>query len=217
MIGTVAALGWVLGGPVQAQEAELPQRHGDLFPPQDLGLLEAPDRDLWQMPDDIMDALGIFDGATVADVGAGAGWFTIELAQRVGPNGLVYAQDVQPQMLEAISRRVAREGLQNVRTVLGVGSEPNLPAASQDAVLVVDVYPEVEQRVAFLQNLAAALKPGGRLGVVNYTPGLGGPGPAPDEGVRVGRELVEADARAAGLRMTGSATLPYQYLLVFSR
>ena len=217
MFMSLAAIVWLGDGPFQAQEAEPPQRHGDLFPPQDLGLLEAPDRALWQMPDDIMDALGIADGATVADVGAGAGWFTIELARRVGPNGMVYAQDVQSQMLEAISRRVAREGLQNVRTVLGFGSEPNLPPESQDAVLVVDVYPEVEQRVEFLRNLAAALKPGGLLGVVNYTPGLGGPGPAPDEGVRVGREIVEADARAAGLRITGSATLPYQYLLVFSR
>ena len=154
-----------------------PGRHGRLFPPQDLGLLEGPDREAWQKPDQIMDALGIADGATVADIGAGAGWFTIRLARRVGPNGVVYAQDVQRQMLEAIRRRVAREGLQNVETRLGVGSNPNLPSRSLDAVLVVDVYPEVEDRVAFLRNLAAALKPGGRIGIVNYKPGGGGPGP----------------------------------------
>ena len=77
-----------------------------LFPPQDLGLLEAPDRDDWNKPDLIMDALGIADGAVVADLGAGGGWFTVRLARRVGPNGVVYAQDIQPQMIEAINRRV---------------------------------------------------------------------------------------------------------------
>jgi predicted methyltransferase len=193
------------------------QRHGRLFPPQDLGLLEGPDRDAWQKPDQIMDALAIADGAAVADIGAGAGWFTIRLARRVGPNGTVYAQDVQRQMLEAIRRRVAREGLKNVQTRLGEGSTPNLPARSLDAVLVVDTYPEVEDRVSFLRNLAGALKPAGRIGVVNYKPGRGGPGPVANEGVRVEASVVEADARAAGLHLIARETLPYQYLLVLGR
>lgn len=192
-------------------------QHARLFPPQDLGLLEGPDRDAWQKPDQIMDALAIADGSTAADIGAGAGWFTIRLARRVGPNGMVYAQDVQRQMLEAIRRRVAREGLLNVETRLGVGSAPNLPERSLDAVLVVDVYPEVEDRVTFLKNLAAALKPGGRLGIVNYKPGRGGPGPAPQEGVRVESASVEGDALAAGLLVLARQTLPYQYLLVLGR
>ena len=191
-----------------------PAQHGRLFPPQDLGLLEGPDRDAWQNPDQIMDALGIADGSTVADIGAGAGWFTIRLARRVGPNGVVYAQDVQRQMLEAIRRRVAREGLQNVETRLGAGSVPNLPERSLDAALVVDVYPEVEDRVTFLKNLASALKASGRVGIVNYKPGRGGPGPAPEEGVRVASANVEEDALAAGLRVLARQTLPYQYLLV---
>lgn len=194
-----------------------PQRHGRLFPPQDLGLLEGPDRDAWQKPEQIMDALGIADGSAVADIGAGAGWFTIRLARRIGPNGTVIAQDVQRPMLDAIRRRVAREGLQNVQTRLGIDSNPNLPNAALDAVLVVDTYPEVEDRVSFLRNLGGALKPGGRIGVVNYTPGRGGPGPAPAEGVRVEAGRVEADARAAGLRVLARETLPYQYLLVLGR
>ena len=198
-------------------QAAAAAQHGRLFPPQDLGLLEGPDRDAWQKPDQIMDALAIADGSAVADIGAGAGWFTIRLARRVGPNGMVYAQDVQRQMLEAIRRRVAREGLLNVETRLGVGSSPNLPERALDAVLVVDVYPEVEDRIAFLRNLAAALKPGGRLGVVNYRPGRGGPGPAPQEGVRVESASVEGDALAAGLRVLARQTLPYQYLLVLGR
>jgi ubiquinone/menaquinone biosynthesis C-methylase UbiE len=164
-----------------------------------------------------MDALAIADGSAVADIGAGAGWFTIHLARRVGPNGIVYAQDVQRQMLEAIRRRVEREGLRNVETRLGADSAPNLPIGTLDAVLVVDVYPEVENRVTFLRNLAASLKPGGRLGIVNYKPGRGGPGPAPDEGVRVDSGSVEQDARAAGLRVSSRQVLPYQYLLVLGR
>ena len=193
------------------------RRLGQLFPPQDLGLLEGPDREAWQKPDEIMDVLGIADGAAVADIGAGAGWFTIRLARRVGPNGVVYAQDVQRQMLDAIRRRVAREGLRNVETRLGSGSAPNLPARALDAVLVVDVYPEVEDRVAFLRNVTDALKPGGRIGIVNYRPGRGGPGPAPSEGVRVETGSVEKDAQAAGLRVLARQDLLYQYLLVLGR
>ena len=164
-----------------------------------------------------MDTLSIADGSAVADIGAGAGWFTIRLARRVGPNGMVFAQDVQRQMLEAIRRRVAREGLRNVATRLGTDSSPNLPARALDAILVVDVYPEVEDRVTFLRNLAAALKPGGRIGIVNYKPGRGGPGPAPNEGVRVESASVEKDAQAASLRVLARENLFYQYLLVLGR
>ena len=204
---------------LEAQAAPT-QRHGRLFPPQDLGLLEGPDRAAWQKPDQIMDALRISDGAAVADIGAGAGWFTIRLARRVGPNGVVYAQDLQRQPLEAIRRRVSREGLQNVEIRHSSEADPNLPIGALDAVLVVDTYPEVrvERRVAFLQQLARVLKPGGRIGIVNYKPGRGGPGPVPPgEGERVDRTIVEADARAAGLRVLGREELPYQYLLVLGR
>src|SRR5262245_15203765 len=89
----------VVGAGARSAEAQQPRSHGRLFPPQDLGLLEAPDRELWQRPDRIMDSLGVADGSTVADIGAGSGWFTIQLARRVGPQGVVYAQDVQQEML----------------------------------------------------------------------------------------------------------------------
>jgi len=194
-----------------------PQSHGRLFPPKDLGLLEGPDRDAWQKPDQIMDALAIADGARVADIGAGAGWFTIRLARRVGPNGRVYAQDIQREPLEAIRRRVGREGLSNVETRLATDTSTNLPIGTLDAVLIVDTYPEVADRVTLLRNLAAALKPGGRIGIVNYQPGRGGPGPAPNEGVRVEADSVEADARRAGLRVLARESLPYHYLLVLGR
>ena len=194
-----------------------PSAHRKLFPPQDLGLLEGPDREKWQKPDQIMDALNIADGSTVADIGAGAGWFTIHLARRVGPRGMVYAQDVQRQMLEAIKRRIAKEGLANVEPRLGQGSDPNLPTGALDAVLVVDTYPEVEDRVTFLRNLGSALKPNGRIGIVNYKPGNGGPGPTGD-GARVASDAVEADAQAAGLHVLSLETfLPFQYLLVLGK
>ena len=193
-----------------------PQPHGRLFPPQDLGLLEAPDRDLWQHPDRIMDTLGIAEGSVVADIGAGAGWFTIRLARRVGPNGHVYAEDVQPEMLAAITRRVQSEGLLNVTPVRGEENDPRLLAATFDAVLIVDAYHEfdVEDRVPFLKNLARALKPDGRVGIVDFT--LEGSGPGPPNAERVGPENVVRDAAHAGLRLQLQETfLPYQYFLIF--
>lgn len=188
-----------------------PSRNEGLFSPTELGLLETPDRADWQKPDLIMDTLKIAEAARVADIGAGGGFFTVRLARRVGPNGRVYAQDIQPPMLEAINRRVAREGLNNVETRLGTGDDPNLPGGL-DAVLVVDIYQEVDppNRVTFLRNLARVLKPGGRIGIVNYKPGRGGPGPD----LRVPSEAVEADARNAGLRVLDRANLPFQYLIV---
>jgi predicted methyltransferase len=202
-----------------ALQTVAPQRTGHLFPPENLGLLESPDRAAWQKPDQIMDALGIADGSKVADIGAGAGWFTIQLARRVGPNGVVYAQDIQRPMLEAIRRRVSREGLQNVQAVFGTGTEPNLPTGALDGILMVDVYSEVEQPVTFLRKLVVALKPNGRIGIVNYKPGQGGPGPSSNanEGARMDSAAVEADVRAAGLRVLARENLPFQYLIVLGR
>ncbi len=198
-----------------APSAQQP-RHGRLFPPENLGLLEGPDRDAWQRPDEVMDALGIADGATVADLGAGAGWFTIRLARRVGPNGRVYAEDIQPEMIEAINRRVQREGLRNVTTILGTPNDPRLPAGKLDAVLIVNVYHEIEDPVALLRNVARALAPKGRLGIVDFTKDGGGPGPPLDQ--RVDPERIIRDAAAAGLRLLARETfLRYQFFLMFGR
>jgi predicted methyltransferase len=195
-------------------------RQERLFPVTDLGLLESPDRAAWQKPDLIMDALKIVDGDTVADIGAGSGFFTVRLARRVGPNGIVYAEDIQQPMLESIKRRVSRERppLNNVVTRLGTDTDANLPKGTLDAVLVVDVYQEVEtveDRVRFLRHLADALKANGRIGIVNYKPGDGGPGPEPQR--RLDRAVVESEVRAAGLRVVDRATLPFQYMLVVGR
>jgi ubiquinone/menaquinone biosynthesis C-methylase UbiE len=188
-------------------------QHTRLFRPEDLGELEAPDRPEWQSPDKIMDALGVGEGVVVADLGAGSGWFTIWLAGRVGPNGLVYAEDIQRQMIDSITRRVERLGLKNVRTVLGTPNDPRLPAPV-DAVLIVDSYHEMEQPVALLKNVARSLRPDGRVGIVNFKKEGGGPGPAIE--YRVDPERVIADARAAGLVLQSRETsLKYHYMLVF--
>ncbi len=131
--------------------AQQPSRHGRLFPPEDLGVLEGPDREAWQKPEQIMDALRIAERSVVADLGAGGGWFTVRLARRVGPNGVVYAEDIQPQMIEATTRRVQREGLHNVRAILGTPEDPRLPAGELDAVLIVDTYHEMAEPVTLLR------------------------------------------------------------------
>ena len=208
-VSLVAATAVTLG-------AQATSRHGRPFPPEDLGLLEGPDRDAWQKPSLIMDALGIADGAVVADIGAGGGWFTVRLARRVGPNGLVYAEDVQRQMVDAIERRVRREGLDNVRTIIGLDDDPRLPEGELDAVLIVDAYHEVTDRVALMRNVARALKPSGKLGIVDFRNDGWGPGPPMDQ--RIVPDVVIADGRAAGLRLLSKEDfLPYQYLLVFGR
>ena len=199
------------------------QPGGRLFAPQDLSLLEAPDRDDWQKPDLIMDELQIADGSRVADLGAGGGWFTIRLARRVGPNGLVYAQDIQPLMIEATTRRVAREGLRNVVAVLGTAADPKLPQTGElDAVLIVDAFHEMDDParpeviLTLLNHVARALKPQGRLGVVDFTPGGGGPGPAPDE--RISPDAVIKTAAGAGLTLQKrEAVPPFIFLLVFGK
>ena len=160
-----------------------------------------------------MDHLGIGEGSIVADLGAGGGWFTIRLARRVGPNGRVYAQDIQPEMIGAIDRRVEREGLKNVQTVLGTAVDPQLPAPV-DVVLIVDAYHEMDDPQTLLRNVRTSLKPGGRIGIVEYTKNGHGPGPPMEE--RVDPERVIRDAEAAGLVLESRGDfLRYQYLLEF--
>jgi SAM-dependent methyltransferase len=212
---------FVAAPPPPDQTRQPAPRQRKLFPPQDLGLLSAPDRVDWSKPDLIMDALGIADGAVVADLGAGGGWFTIQLARRVGPNGLVYAQDIQPQMIEAINRRVQQEGLANVRTVLGTSTDPRLPRGL-DAVLIVDAYREMDEPsrpqaiLDLLRSIDIALKPQGRVGVVDFLPGGGGPGPAAED--RVKPETIIGTFESSGLLLQAREDVPpFQYLLVFGK
>jgi ubiquinone/menaquinone biosynthesis C-methylase UbiE len=199
-----------------AQQAK-PKQNPRLFAPQDLGLLEPPDREAWQKPDQVMDALHVAEGTVVADIGAGGGWFTVRLARRVGPNGRVYAVDVQRLMIEAIQRRVQREGFTNVVPVLGDYDDPKLPAdARTDAVLMVDAFHEMEDPVLMLRNIIRTLKPQGRIGIIDYREGDGGPGPDAIE--RKPASVAISQAAAAGLKLVDQQTfLRYQYFLIFAK
>jgi predicted methyltransferase len=201
-----------------AQRAQTPPKR-KLFEPNDLGLLDAPDRDQWQKPEQIMDTLGIADGSVVADLGAGGAWFTLHIARRVGPNGVVYAEDIQPAMLQVIEQRMQVENLTNVRPVLGTPSDPRLPKGL-DAAIIVDSYHEMDDPAnptlvaTLLKNIARSLKPQGRLGIVDFKPGGGGPGPAPDQ--RVDPQSVIKAAKAAGLELISKEEIPpFLFLLVF--
>jgi predicted methyltransferase len=210
-LSMLAAVAFVLAITVATPLAQ----HTRLFKPEDLSELEASDRDEWQQPGKIMDILRIGEASVVADLGAGSGWFTIRLANRVGPNGRVYAEDVQKPMIQAIKVRVDRLGLKNVDTIFGTDTDPRLPRPV-DAVLMVDAYHEAEKPVALLTNVAKSLKPDGRIGIVDFKKDGGGPGPAMEE--RVDPEAVIRDVQAAGLVLRSRETfLKYQYMLVFEK
>ncbi|PXA96827.1 SAM-dependent methyltransferase [Nostoc sp. 3335mG] len=115
----------------------------------------------------VMDRAGIAPGMTVADIGAGEGYYTIRLAQRVGPNGRVLAEDIIPEIRDALAQRVARERLDNVSVRLGEPDDAKLPAASFDRVLMVHMYHEIAEPYAFLWNLRPSLRSGGRVVVVD--------------------------------------------------
>jgi predicted methyltransferase len=186
-----------------------------LFPPLHLGVLEGADREQWNKPEQILDALKIADGSKVAEIGAGGGWFTVRLAHRVNQNGVVYAEDVQTEMLEAIRRRVQRENLTNVRTVLGTTKDSRLPHGL-DAILINGAYHEMENPVAVLKDAAESLKAQGRIGIVDYSPGAGGPGPDAEQ--RVDQDTVIKGAMAAGLQVISQEPVPpFMFMVVLGK
>jgi predicted methyltransferase len=213
----IASLFVLLSFPVPpAHPAQAAQRsRGRLFPPLNLGVLEGADREQWNKPDQIMDALRIADGSTVGEIGAGGGWFTMHLARRVRQNGVVYAEDVQPEMIEVINRRVQRENLTNVKTVLGTTRDSRLPHGL-DAILINGAYNEMENPVAVLKDAAESLKPQGRIAIVDYSPGAGGPGPEAEQ--RVSTDTVIKGATAAGLRVISQEPVPpFMFMVVLGK
>ena len=132
------------------------------------GWLERPDRDSEQRPDEVLRAMRLRDGDVVADLGAGTGYFTRRLAKAVAPSGRVYAVDIQPEMIGLLKRDVEKAGLTNVVPVLGTGDDPNLPREALDWILLVDVYHEFQQPKAMLVRMREALKPTGKVALVEY-------------------------------------------------
>jgi protein-L-isoaspartate O-methyltransferase len=158
-----------------AQSAKVERRHpvsGRVFAPVmgvgGAGWLERSEREQEEAPSKAIDALDLKPGMVVADIGAGSGYYASRISKRLGPTGRVYATDIQPGMIELLKRRVAREGLTNVTTILGAMDDPKLPPRSVDLAIMVDVYHELQQPQVFLQRLKDALKPGGRLVLLEY-------------------------------------------------
>ncbi len=162
----------------------------------DLSIFEYPDRDKKLQIDRVMDLLGIAAGKNVADIGAGSGWFTVRASRRVGPAGVVLAEDINPLAIEHIGRRVNTESLTNVRTILGQPDDPMLPASSVDAVLLLKVYHEIAHPVPFLQKLRPALRAGGKVGIIDKN------GNGQNHGVN--HEVVEREMAEAGFRLAST-------------
>ena len=127
-----------------------------------------PDRDATEQPERVLDALNIPQAATVADVGAGAGYFTWRLAERVGPMGKVIAEDIDQKMLDALSEEMKQRHITNVQTVLGRTGDPHLPENSVDVAMLVHVYHEFSEPGTMISHIRQALKSDGRLVVVEY-------------------------------------------------
>jgi predicted methyltransferase len=147
-----------------------------------------------------MDALAIRAGSAVADVGCGSGYFTFKLAQRVGLQGEVYAEDIDGEAVAGIRRRAEAEALAQVRPIVGVADDPRLPAASLDAILVVNSYHEWREYSKMLQHLSAALKAGGLLAIIDGVAEPGKPRAEYYSRHRMPEGTVREDAAREGFR-----------------
>jgi ubiquinone/menaquinone biosynthesis C-methylase UbiE len=127
------------------------------------------DRETWQPPEKIMDSIGVKPGMRIGEAGAGHGYFTFPLARRVGSGGMVFANDISVDGLDAIKERALREGLKNIKIVVGEVEDPLFPEKNLDMVVMVYVLHEVERPIPFLKNLRAYLKPGGLLVIIENT------------------------------------------------
>jgi cyclopropane fatty-acyl-phospholipid synthase-like methyltransferase len=169
-----------------------------------------PARDGWQMPDRVIGALGLKPGMSVADIGAGTGYFSMRLAKAAGVS--VYAVDIEPAMIDHLKKRAAAEKTTNVTAVLASATSPNLPAAV-DVVLVVDTYHHLPNRPSYFRELRTSLRPGGRVAIVDFRK------TAPDgppEHFRFTPQQIEGEMKDAGYALEVSHDfLPRQHFLIF--
>ncbi|MEQ1871779.1 MAG: class I SAM-dependent methyltransferase [Vicinamibacterales bacterium] len=167
-------------------------------------------------PDLALSALKIARGATVADVGAGSGYMSVKLARIVGPTGKVYANDIQPQMIELLRKRLAREQITNVEPILGGPDDPRLPEGAIDLILMVDVYHEFQAPQVMLRKMRAALTPGGRLVLLEYRKEDPSIPIIFEHKMSVSEAKLEVEAEGFVLSRV-EEMLPRQHLLVFTR
>lgn len=174
-------------------------------------VFDDPKRDAWQKPHEVIQALALKPDAVVADLGAGTGYFAVRLASML-PDGTVYAVDLEPDMVRYLGERAQREGLANVKPVAGDPDDARLPQPV-DLILLVDVYHHIDERERYFRRLAASLKPGGRLAVIDFR--LDAP-LGPPKRARMAPERVKAELVKAGYVLEAEHRfLPYQYFLVF--
>jgi len=159
----------------------------------DLSIFESPGRDERLQISRVMDILSIRYGKSVADIGAGSGWFTVRAAKRVGAGGAVYAVDINPEAVRYISDRAGKEKLANVKAILSKPDDPLLPKDSVDAVLLLKTYHEVAHPVELLRNLRASLRAGAKVGIIDRD------GNGEDHGI--GSDVVIREAKEAGYRL----------------
>ena len=172
-------------------------------------VFDDPARDAWQKPDAVVAALALAPGMTVADVGAGTGYFERRLATAVGPTGKVLAVDIEPDMVRYLGERAKREATPQVEPRLAAADDPKL--ADVDRALVVDTWHHLPDRAGYAKLLAAALRPGGFVLVVDFTLETD---KGPPKAHRLSPDVVRADLEAAGLRASVvAAGLPDQYVI----
>jgi SAM-dependent methyltransferase len=180
----------------QATQQLQPQRPTSTPYKGDLGIFEYAGRDQKLHVDRVMDLLDIEPGKSVADVGAGSGWFTVRAAARVGSSGQVYAEDINPEAIDYIKNRAAKGNLANVHTILGEESDTKLPGSSVDAVLILKTYHEFAHPIPLMKQLRASLRPGAKIGIIDRN------GNGTDHGVMpdiVEREMAQAGYHRIGL------------------
>ena len=178
--------------------------------------LERSERDDEEAPDVALNALKIPKGASVADIGAGSGFITERLSARVGSTGRVFANDVQPQMLQMLARRLAAKKITNVTLVQGTIDDPKLDPASVDLEIMVDVYHELSQPQAMLRHLREALKPGGRLVLLEYRKEDPTVPIKFEHKMSVAEAKMEVEAEGFTLAKIDEA-LPRQHILIFRK
>lgn len=178
--------------------------------------LEREERETEERPDAVIDALEIARGQTVADLGAGSGYYSFRIARLVGPQGKVLAIDIQPPMLAAIESRARREGVENVTTVLAAAEDPKLAPASVDLLFMVDVYHELEYPYEVMTRVRESLKPGGRVAVIEYR--KEDPNVPIKEVHKMSERQIVRELEAAGFKHLRTVpTLPLQHVVIFEK
>jgi ubiquinone/menaquinone biosynthesis C-methylase UbiE len=178
--------------------------------------LTRPERIAEEQPDKMLAALHVAPGMTVADIGAGVGYHALRLSPIVGAAGRVYATDVQPEMLTMLRRELGQRGVVNVIPVLSGDTTTGLPAASIDLALMVDVYHELGQPERFLGALKEALKPDGRLALVEFR-GEDPSVPIKAEHKMTAEQVTRELATAGFALVERQELLPWQHILIFAK